>query len=68
MISLDTEILIIQENTLGKLAVVLRLLEQHEPLVLIRGLSKTGIPCLGAHFPTKLFWKTLLEAHSVLCV
>lgn len=42
------EIHILQDNTLRKLAVIILLLEQHEPLVLIRGLSKIGTLYLAA--------------------
>lgn len=43
-----TKIHILQDNTLRKLAVIILLLEQHEPLVLIKGLSKIGTLYLAA--------------------
>ena len=52
---------ILQENTLCKLAVVICLLEQHEPLVLISTLSKIG-PLYLAALPGNTFpYKTVLE-------
>lgn len=55
------EIHILQENTLCKLAVVILLLEQHEPLVLIRGLSKIGKLYLATLPGNTFTCKTALE-------
>lgn len=51
---------IIQENVLCNLAAVILLLEQHKPLVLIRGLSKTGPPYFGILPENTFSYKTLL--------
>lgn len=51
---------IIQENILCNLAVVILLLEQHKPLVLIRGLRKIGSPYVGTLPENSFSYKTLL--------